>query len=261
MKIEFLTQDDPIYILPFFDEFFRHYYDRFEISGVFCSRTMGNRKRLQLLNALLSLYGITGLSRLVGRFTLASLLGKLPAGKQSPNFRSLEQLCRTFNVPYSRVMNPNDPKFISEVRCRGADVIVSVACPHILKASILEVPPKGCINIHCAPLPNYKGMMPTFWQMFHGERNIGLTIHYMTPKVDEGTALFQQSLQIEANETLDHLMRRSKRHGAHCIARVLGEIEAGTTKPIVLDNSRGTYFTFPTISEIQEFHRKGFKVI
>ena len=261
MKIEFLTQDDPVYILPFFDEFFRNYYDRFEISGVFCSRTMGDRRRLQLLKELLSLYGLTGFVRLVGRAILARLLGKFSASKQSQSFHSLKQLCRTFDVPYSRMMNPNDAEFVSEVKRRGADMIVSVACPHILKAPILSVPPKGCINIHCAPLPNYKGMMPTFWQMFHGERSVGLTIHYMVPKVDEGAALLQELLEIQPNETLDHLIRRSKRHSAHCMARVLGEIEAGSAKPTVLDDLEGSYFTFPTFVQIREFQRKGFKAI
>lgn len=259
MKIEFLTQNDPMYVLPFFDEFFRNYHNRFEISGVFYSRVMGRRKRLQLSRELLSLYGLTGFVRLVCRVTLARLLGKLPADKQSASFHSLEQLCRAFDVPFSRVKNPNDAEFVSEVRRRGADVIVSVACPYILRAAILGVPPRGCLNIHHAPLPNYKGMMPTFWQMFHGERSVGLTIHYMVPKVDEGASLLQESLQIQPNETLDHLIRRSKRLGAHCMARVLGGIESGTAKPTVLDNAKGSYFTFPTIAEIREFHRKGFE--
>lgn len=261
MKIEFLTQDDPIYILPFFDEFFRNYYDRFEISDVFYSRPMGNRKRLQLSKELLSLYGLTGFVRLVGRSILARLLGKIPANKQSGGFHSLEQLCRAFGCPYSRITNPNDAEFVSKVRRRGADVIVSVAYPHILKEPILGAPPKGCVNIHHAPLPNFRGMMPTFWQMFYGERSVGLTIHYMAPKVDEGATLLQESLEIQTNETLDHLIRRSKKHGAHCMARVLGEIEAGTAKPTVLDNSKGSYFTFPTIAEIREFHSKGLESI
>jgi methionyl-tRNA formyltransferase len=261
MKVLFLTQDDPIYILPFFDEFFRNYHDRFEIAGVFCSRAMGKRKRLQLLKELLSLYGPTGFVRLVGRVTLAKLLGKLPASKQSRSFRSLGQLCRTFDAPYLRVTNPNDAEVVSEVRRMGVDLIVSVACPYILKESILGLPSEGSVNIHHALLPHYKGMMPTFWQMFHGESSVGLTIHYMTPKVDEGVALLQESLEVQTDETLDHLICRSKRHGAHCMARVLKEIETGTAKPTVLDNSKGSYFTFPTTEEIREFHRKGLKAI
>jgi methionyl-tRNA formyltransferase len=104
-------------------------------------------------------------------------------------------------------------------------------------------------------------MMPTFWQMFHGEKTVGVTVHFMAAKVDEGSALLQEQLAIEPGETLDHLIRRSKRYGAHCMARVLRQIASNSHVPISLDSSNGSYFTFPTIAEIREFHRRGFRAI
>jgi methionyl-tRNA formyltransferase len=261
MKIIFLTQDDPVYLLPFFDEFFKNYHDRFDVVGVFCSRPMGQRKRLQLLHELLSLYGFSGFFRLIWRIAFGKLLAIFPVSKQSRNYHSIGKLCRAFDVPCLRITNPNDAALASSVQRSQVDLIVSVACPYILKDSILRAPLRGCVNIHHALLPNYKGMMPTFWQMFHGEHSVGLTIHYMTPKVDEGAALLQELLEIHPDETLDHLIRRSKRHGAHCMARVLGEIANGIEKPTALDNSKGSYFTFPTIAEIREFRYKGLKAI
>ena len=84
--------------------------------------------------------------------------------------------------------------------------------------------------------------MPTFWQMFNGERNVGITIHYMSEKIDEGRALFQDSLEIEAGESLQ-------------------ELNAGTQRAVPLSASEGTYFTFPTIEEIRQFHRRGLRAI
>jgi len=117
------------------------------------------------------------------------------------------------------------------------------------------------VNIHHAPLPRYKGMMPTFWQMFHGEKNVGVTVHFMATKVDEGAALLQEQLPIEQGETLDHLIVRSKRHGAHCMARALGLLSSASDARIPLDSEQGSYFTFPTIAEIREFHRRGHRAI
>ena len=150
---------------------------------------------------------------------------------------------------------------MESVRRRGADLLVSVACPYILKVPLLTIAPKGAINIHHAPLPRYKGMMPTFWQMFHGEKSVGLTIHYMSPRIDEGEALLQDEQAIEPGESLDHLIQRSKRHGAHCMARVLRQIQEGTVKPVALDHSKSSYFTFPTSAEIKEFHIRGLRSI
>src|SRR5580704_4474677 len=211
MRIEFLTQDDPLYILPFFDEFLRTYASDFTIVQISCSPTMGKRSRVQMLRELTSLYGFVGFLRLVSRATKYRLLSKIGKSRGPQQFYGFEQLAGAYGIPFLKIGNPNAVEFVESVRERSADVIVSVACPYILRETLLSLPPRGCVNIHHAPLPRYKGMMPTFWQMFHGERVVGVTVHFMAAKVDEGTALLQDELAIEQGETLDHLIRRSKR--------------------------------------------------
>jgi len=261
MRIEFLTQDDPLYVLPFFEEFVRHYSSQFEILQIAASPTMGKRSRIQMLKELSQLYGLLGMARLTTRLVGARVFGKIPKRKGAQHYSTLPQLCRAYGIPFQQIGNPNALEFIESVRRRGPDVLVSVACPYILKEALLAIAPKGAINIHHAPLPKYKGMMPTFWQMFHGEKSVGLTIHYMVSKIDEGQALLQDEQSIEPHETLDHLIQRSKRHGAHCMARVLSQIQEGTAEPAGLDHSKGSYFTFPSSAEISEFRRRGFHAI
>ena len=261
MRIEFLTQDDPLYILPFFDEFLRNYASEFTILQISCSPTMGNRSRVQLLRELTSLYGFAGFISLLCRTVKYRILGKLRRSRKARQFYSFEQAAGAYAIPYQKISNPNAAEFIESVRKRSADLIVSVACPYILKEALLSLPPRGCVNIHHAPLPRYKGMMPTFWQMLHGEKTVGVTVHFMVAKVDEGAALLQEQLAIEPGETLDHLIRRSKRHGAHCMACVLRQIASSSYVPIPLDSSKSSYFTFPTIAEIREFRRRGFRAI
>jgi methionyl-tRNA formyltransferase len=150
---------------------------------------------------------------------------------------------------------------LAGIERRKPDLIVSIACPYILKSKLLNTPPLGCINIHHAPLPQYKGMMPTFWQLYHGERKVGLTIHYMVETIDEGQALLQENLPVEAGESLDNLIRRSKRHAAHCLTRVLRQLRSRTQSVITLDRSKSSYFTFPTQQQIREFRQRGLRVI
>lgn len=261
MRIEFLTQDDPLYVFPFFDEFIRNYASEFKIVHIATSPTMGKRPRRQMFKELAQLYGVSGMTRLVTRLALARILGKLPKKPGASHFYTLEQLCRAHGIPHSAIGNPNAPEFVESVHQRAPDLLISVACPYILKEPLLTIAPKGAINIHHAPLPRYKGMMPTFWQMFQGEKSVGLTIHYMVAKIDEGEALFQDEQAIEPGETLDHLIQRSKRHGAHCMATVLRRINEESAKPTALDHSKGSYFTFPTAAEISQFHQRGFRAI
>lgn len=261
MKVEFLTQDDPLYILPFFEEFFRYYAAEFEITQVSVCPVMGKRSRIQLLRELTCLYGLTGFLRILARVAAARALGLLPRPRGARRFGTLAQLCRAYSLALCRIGNPNAEEFVAELRKRAPDVIVSVACPFILKEAFLGVPPLGCVNIHHAPLPRYKGMMPTFWQMFSGEKKVGVTVHYMTARVDEGAALLQEELEIHKGESLDQLIQRSKRHGAHCVASVLRQIAAGTQQISALDQASATYFTFPTLEQIREFHRRGLRAI
>ena len=261
MKIEFLTQDDPLYVLPFFDEFVRHHASEFEILQISTSPTMGKRSRHQMIKELTQLYGLSGMARLSGRLIKSRLAGKLSKKPGASHYDTLAQLCRAYRIRHAPIGNPNDSGFVKSIRARSPDLLVSVACPYILKEPLLTVAPRGAINIHHAPLPHYKGMMPTFWQMYHGEKSVGLTIHYMVAKVDEGEILFQDQQAIHPRESLDHLIRRSKRHGAHCMAGVLRQIESHSQLTKALNSTKGSYFTFPTKTEIREFHRRGLRAI
>jgi methionyl-tRNA formyltransferase len=261
MKIEFLTQDDPLYVLPFFDEFVRYYASEFEILQISASPTMGKRSRRQMIKELTQLYGVSGMARLGGRLIKSRLAGKLPKRAGANHYDTFAQLCRAYRITHVPIGNPNDSEFVKSIQARAPDVLVSVACPYILKEPLLSLAPHGAINIHHAPLPRYKGMMPTFWQMFHGESTVGLTIHYMAAKVDEGGALLQEQLEIESGETLDRLIRRSKRHGAHCMARVLRQIATASQRTYEHNQEGGSYFTFPTLKDIHEFRKKGLRAI
>src|SRR3954464_14103323 len=221
MKIEFLTQEDSLYLLPFFEEFLRHYGGEFEITRISCCRAMGKRSRLQLLQELKWLYGVTGLGKLLLQAAKAKVFSLLPKNRSSQSFYSIAQLAHAYGISYEHVDNPNKPEFTDALQQRSTDLLISVACPYILKEKLLGIPPRGCINIHHAPLPRYKGMMPTFWQLYHGEKTVGLTIHTMLAKVDEGGVLFQDQQPVLPDESLDCLIRRSKKRGAHCMAEVI----------------------------------------
>jgi methionyl-tRNA formyltransferase len=261
MKIEFLTQEDSLYILPFFEEFLQHYAQEFEITRISCCRAMGKRPRLQLLRELTWLYGMPGLARLLAQAGSARVLSALPRGRSASRFYSIAQAAKAYGIGCMPVANPNGAEFTEGLAQRSPDLLVSVACPYILKAKVLETPRLGCINIHHAPLPRYKGMMPTFWQLYHGERELGVTIHYMAAKVDEGDALLQESVPVERGQSLHNLIRQSKRHGAHCMARVLRSLQENKATPIPLDHAQGSYYTFPKREEALEFKRRGLRVI
>ena len=260
-KIEFIVDDNPLYVLPFFEEFLEHYDHVFPISRISLCPPMGKRSRQELFKQLRALYGSMGILRILTRLLRARVFGLLPRRRRARRYNTLRQLCKAYDIPCGRIGNPNQLAYREALEERAPDLLISVACPYILKAPVLSIPPMGCINIHHAPLPKYKGMMPTFWQLFHNEKSVGVTVHYMDEAVDEGKALLQEQMMIEPNESLDHLITRAKRHGAHCMARVLDRVLNGKDEFITLDETESSYFTFPTIEQMRDFRKRGLRVL
>ena len=83
----------------------------------------------------------------------------------------------------------NDPAYLARVKALAPDVLCSVAAPEIFRPPLLALAPRGAVNIHSGRLPVYRGMMPTFWQMMHGERAVTITVHEMAEKLDAGQVL------------------------------------------------------------------------
>ena len=175
LRVLFVTEDDPLYVIRFFEVFLREYpAETLDVCGITIDRPW-HEPIWKTLRRLTGFYGIPGVVRLGTRFVRARLSG-----------RSIATLAIGRSIPMLPATSVNAPEYVAEVRRLAPDVIVSVAAPEIFRADILRVPRLGCINIHSGRLPVYRGMMPTFWQMMHGEREITVTVHEMAEMLDGG---------------------------------------------------------------------------
>jgi methionyl-tRNA formyltransferase len=164
--------------------------------------------------------------------------------------------CRA-QVPVEKVPNVNSVDYVDSLRKRNIDLIVSVACPQILSKRILTVPKHGAINIHGGLLPQYQGLLPSFWVLAKGEKETGVTIHYVDEKIDHGGILAQKRLKIRADDTVHSLVRRSKIEvGKHLLVEVIKSIQAGRAASRKMDHNASTYFSYPDAKAIQEFRSR-----
>jgi methionyl-tRNA formyltransferase len=246
----FITQDDPFYIRLFFEEFLKYYSDKNEISGVVICPTMGEKTIISLINQMYSFYGIRDFCKMTLRYLSAKFKGD-----------TLENICRHYDITVHKECDINSDLFLDYWREKNLDVIVSVAAPTIFKKGLLELPNWGCINIHHAKLPFYRGMMPNFWQMYHSEENAGITVHRINAGIDEGEIILQREIPIEKDDSLDSLIKRSKKIGAHCIIEALDMIKKCSVTYISNHKEKGSYFSFPSREEVREFKRRGKKIL
>ena len=83
-------------------------------------------------------------------------------------------------------------EFINQIKELSPDIICVVAYGKILPKEILDIPSKGCINLHASLLPKYRGAAPIQWAVLNGDRITGVSTMYMNEKMDEGDIILQK---------------------------------------------------------------------
>jgi methionyl-tRNA formyltransferase len=170
---------------------------------------------------------------------------------------SVRQAARRAGVPVETVPKVNNRDYVASVKDRNVDLIVSIACPQILRKRLLAVPKHGAINIHGGLLPRYQGLLPSFWVLAKGEKETGVTIHYVDEKIDHGEILAQQKIEIRDDDTVHSLVHRSKIGvGKHLMVEVIRNIETGRAEATQMDHNANTYFSYPDAEAIQEFRSR-----
>jgi methionyl-tRNA formyltransferase len=121
------------------------------------------------------------------------------------------------------------------------DVIVVVAYGLLIPKVILNIPPKGCINVHASLLPKYRGAAPIERAIMAGEKVTGVTTMYMAEGWDTGDMILQEQVEILEDMACGELSQELAARGSDLLVRTLQLIEAGVAPRIPQDESLATY--------------------
>lgn len=251
LRVLVVTEDDPLYVVRFFEVFFAECpRDEIDLVGITISEAF-HEPIWKTARRMLSFYGPVDFVRLCARYALAKA-----------RRHSIGTLARDAGVPVVPTRSVNDGAYVSRVRDElRPDVIVSVAAPEIFKKGILSAARRGCINIHCGRLPVYRGMMPNFWQLLHGEKAATLTVHEMVEKLDAGGIVRTREFPLRERDCLDRVITGTKRESARLMIEVLRAYRAGDVISSPLDMTEKKYFSFPKPKDVKEFRRKGHRML
>jgi len=193
------------------------------------------------------------------RIIKAKFLDIFPWLNFSRRYYSVKRVCETYRVPYSKWASINAPEFIQHCKNLNINLIVSVSPTQIFKEELINLPACGCINVHTAKLPNYRGLYPTYWAMTCGEKTVGISVHYIEKKIDAGKIILQTEIEIPPHATLDYMLRITKVKGAELLVKVIKQIAEGTVKAFYPEGE-GTYFSFPTSNSYKQFKSLGYRL-
>ncbi len=132
------------------------------------------------------------------------------------------------NIPvYQPEKIRNNEEFINTIKDLNLDIICVVAYGRILPKEILDIPKKGCINLHASLLPKYRGAAPIQWAILNGDKETGVSTMYMNEKMDEGDIILSKKVEIGEYETTGELWNRLAVIGANLLVKTVNQIEEG----------------------------------
>jgi methionyl-tRNA formyltransferase len=137
---------------------------------------------------------------------------------------------------------------------------------NILKESVFAIPRLGSLNLHQGLVPFYRGGPVLFWELFNGEREVGVTVHTVAAKVDAGEIVAQETLPLDYDyeahgldfESFIERFReeRMRALSARLVAEAVRMIAEGTARARPQDLSLGRRYRLPTKSEKDELRRR-----
>lgn len=252
MKITILTQSDPFFLAENISYLIKilPVHSKIVSTVVFDVSPFG--KRESFFNKVKRTIKVFGLSfflyysntYLVNKFNPKKSVSKVLKNKGIPIIR----LTKSINHPYS----------LSVIKSYKPDLLISIAGNQIFKKQLLALASKGCLNLHTALLPQYRGLMPTFWVMKNDEKYTGVSVFFVDESIDSGPIIVQERVEI-GNRTQEELIKYTKKLGMEAIAKAIDLIEKDEVELIENNDSKKTYFSFPKRKDVKDFLAKGKK--
>jgi methionyl-tRNA formyltransferase len=259
MRVVFVAPEEPLILPLFFDRTLPALGDQVVAVAV-VSPIYKNSGWIQQSRRFVRSFGLRWFAIEVARYswnkTLDAVDRLVPLGRA----RSVRAVTRRHGIRLLRLDDVNAPDFIATLRSMDPDLVISVSCPQIFHRPLLDLPRLGCLNVHSALLPKYRGMLPTFWALLNGESETGVTVHRMEEGIDGGDIILQRRVPIAADETLLSLMRKTKRMAADLVLESIKEFDAGTVSPMSNPADEGSYFSFPTRADVDRFRALGRRI-
>ena len=156
-------------------------------------------------------------------------------------YSPVKELALSHGLPVYQPESFRDDEIVEQLRALRPDVVAVVAYGRILPQRVLDIPDKGCINIHASILPQYRGSAPYQWAVLDGCSETGVTAQFMSRGVDEGDVIDIAKTTVGENETAGQLLDRLAVLGADLLSSVLFRFAAGEVRGTPQNGEKATF--------------------
>lgn len=164
-------------------------------------------------------------------------------GKNKSWHESLVKIAEDEKIPTIKEIKVSNDQVIQRIKDISPDIIFCIGGTQLIPKEILSIPRLGCLNIHPALLPKYRGRYSTVHAIFNGEKHTGVTVHWMDEGIDSGPIIMQEKIDIDEDDTAKSLYDKFTDVGEKLFIKFLDLWLNG--KDILTtpqDESKATYF-------------------
>lgn len=163
-----------------------------------------------------------------------------PAGRgMRVTTSAVAQCAARHGLAIEKPLSLRDPQAQLRLRELAPEVIVAAAYGLLLPQAVLDIPRRGCLNIHASLLPRWRGAAPIQRALLAGDEVTGICIMRMEAGLDTGPVLLEKQMSIGPRDTAGSLLERLAALGAEAIVQALTELDSLQPRP--QDDSRATY--------------------
>ncbi len=153
----------------------------------------------------------------------------------------VKELAIAHDLPVFQPETFKDDEAVEQLRALQPDMVAVVAYGRILPQRVLDIPAKGCVNIHASILPQYRGSAPYQWAVLDGLTETGVTAQHMAHKMDAGDIIDVAKTPIGENETAGELLDKLAILGADLLSNVLTKFRSGRPEGIPQDETQVSF--------------------
>lgn len=180
------------------------------------------------------LFAIPSLEALIQHETVIAIYTQpdRPKGRgQKLSSSPVKEIAKKHHIHCLQPSTLHSEKLLFQFKKLEPDLAVVAAYGLFLPKGFIEIPKQRIINIHPSLLPRYRGAAPIQWSLINGDTQTGVSIIYLTPKMDSGDILLQESLPIRKEDHLESLQKKLADLSAKLLIQCIDSLKTNSIIP------------------------------
>lgn len=195
-------------------------------------------------------YALSSLRAVFAEHEIVGILTRADKPNRRGNkieFSPVKVFALEHGIPVFQLEDMKDPALFEQLKAISPDISVVVAFGMMIPDSIIDLPKHNTINLHGSLLPKYRGAAPMQYSVLNGDTETGVSIMYVTARLDAGDVILSKSIPLDENASYGEVHDLLADLGAEALIKALELVESGQVTRTPQDDLKVTFA--PSISK------------